>query len=303
MPSGSLSIGVKERIDIPKQESFRVLKWEKRIDDVYSIFGSGEVRRIHGEGTHWHYHQEVELVAFTEGSGLWFVGDHIKNFVKGSVVLLGGNLPHYWHVPESSAGVAVQYHFPPSHPVWGFSESRELANQMNEIDKGIAFSGRSSVELIEILQRMTRSTGLERLGLFFELIATANRAPESEKVVLSSRTFWLDKDSDQQNVMRIAMHYVLTHYKEEIRLEDLLSVTRMSRATFSRYFKKHTGKSLYKVIQEIRIEAACKDLTETHKPVTEIAMDCGFSQISFFNRTFQRIVKCSPSVFRKRHFR
>ena len=297
----SLSIGVKEQISIPDKASFRVLKWEKNIENVFSVSESGDIRSIRGEGTHWHYHPEVELIAFTEGSGIWFVGDNIKHFKDGSVVLIGSNLPHYWHVETPCSGIAVQFQFVPSHAIWGFSESYELIKLLKMIEKGISYSGDGSAKLIEILSKLTRASGLERLGLFFELISYANHVSDSEKTVLSSQTFWLDNDSDQQNAMRIAMHHILTHYREEISLHDLLSVTHMSRATFSRYFKKHSGKTLYQVIQEVRIEAACRDLINTSKSITEIGYESGFSQISFFNRVFRRFLKCSPSDYRSMH--
>ena len=44
----------------------------------------------------WHYHPEIELVCFHKGGGTQFIGDNIKEFAPGDVVLLGSNLPHYW---------------------------------------------------------------------------------------------------------------------------------------------------------------------------------------------------------------
>ena len=44
----------------------------------------------------WHYHAEVELIIFHQGSGTQFVGDHIKRFQPGDIILVGSSLPHYW---------------------------------------------------------------------------------------------------------------------------------------------------------------------------------------------------------------
>ena len=44
----------------------------------------------------WHYHPEVELIHFKNGEGTQFIGDSIKQFKQGDVVLVGSNLPHYW---------------------------------------------------------------------------------------------------------------------------------------------------------------------------------------------------------------
>ena len=49
----------------------------------------------------WHYHSEVELIHFKKGSGTQFVGDSIKEFKAGDVVLIGSNLPHYWKFDDA----------------------------------------------------------------------------------------------------------------------------------------------------------------------------------------------------------
>jgi AraC-like DNA-binding protein len=56
---------------------------------------------------------------------------------------------------------------------------------------------------------------------------------------------------------------------------------------------------LGKFLQQIRVEAASRELAETEKPGIEIALASGFSQISFFNRVFQRAMKCTPSSYRE----
>ena len=49
----------------------------------------------------WHYHAEVELIHFKKGEGTQFIGDNIKRFKAGDVVLVGANLPHYWRFDDN----------------------------------------------------------------------------------------------------------------------------------------------------------------------------------------------------------
>jgi AraC-like DNA-binding protein len=103
--------------------------------------------------------------------------------------------------------------------------------------------------------------------------------------------------------MRAAMRFLLTNYRDEIHHSQVLEVTRMSKSTFCRYFKNHSGKTLEKFLQQLRVDAACRELAETDKPIIEVALGCGFSQISFFNRVFQRTLGCTPSHYRKSNHR
>jgi AraC-like DNA-binding protein len=100
--------------------------------------------------------------------------------------------------------------------------------------------------------------------------------------------------------MQSAIRFLLAHYRNEIRLQQLLDVTGMSKPTFCRQFKKHSGKTLNEFLQQIRLDAVCHELATTDQPIIDLALGCGFSQVSFFNRVFRRAFRCSPSVFRRR---
>lgn len=295
MPSG-----IKELVKLPAGSAFRVLRWEKNLRDVQWLVSRHEARRIDGEGEHWHYHQALEFVLFTSGRGTRFVGDKIQGFDGGEIVLLGENLPHYWHTAEPCAGVLVQFYFPPTHAIWVFPESTELSSHLAAARRGIQYHGSTAATLIHHIQKLAAVDGLERLGLLFQMLATAASAPAAEWQSISTQTFSLTSQSHQQNAMRAAMRFLLTRYREEITLDQLLEETRMSKPTFSRHFKKHSGKTLGKFLQQIRVEAACRELAETDKQVIEIAFASGFSQVSFFNRVFHRTMRCSPSVYRAR---
>ncbi|MES2693128.1 MAG: AraC family transcriptional regulator [Verrucomicrobiota bacterium] len=292
--------GIKELVKLPDGSAFRLLKWERNLREVFWVVSPQNAVRIDGEGTHWHYHQALELTLFISGRGTRFVGDRIQGFEAGEIVLLGENLPHYWHTQGNSSGLSVQFFFPPAHPVWAFPESAALSTLCKAAARGIHYHGKPADDLIAKLRQMVGTEGLERLGLFMQLLAIAAQAPAETREVISTQTFSLSGESEHQNAMRAAMRFLLTHYREEIRLSQLLEVTHMSKPTFCRYFKKHSGKTLGKFLQQIRVEAACRELVETEKPIIEIALGCGFSQISFFNRVFQRAVGCTPSHYRHR---
>lgn len=65
-------------------------------------------------------------------------------------------------------------------------------------------------------------------------------------------------------------------------------------------FHDHVGLSAMEYISHFRIDKACKALRSSDKDVLEIAFDCGFRNISNFNRQFRRIIGCSPTEFRNR---
>lgn len=290
---------VQERIQLPEGQSFRLLHWHDNLREVDLIISPQRSVRIAGEGEHWHYHEALELTYFETGEGTRFIGDQIQRFECGDLVLLGENLPHYWHARGRSSGWSVQWHLPPTHHFWVFPETVELSNFFEGAARGIQIRGRTAEQLSAQFPQIAATQGLERLGLLFRLFSTAASAPRRDLAYVSKNSFSLSVESRHQAAMQAAIRFLLANFRMEIRLQEILAISRMSKPTFSRQFKKHSGKTMSEFLQQIRLDAACRDLAETDRPVIDVALGSGFSQISFFNRVFRRAFKCSPLDYRR----
>lgn len=291
---------IRERIHLPSGQSFRLLHWAENLHDVDLIVSPQKRVRFDGEGNHWHYHEAFELTYFESGEGTRFVGDRIQPFHRGDLVLLGSNLPHYWHTRGRSSGWSLQWHLPPAHHFWAFPETKVLAEYFASAARGIQFSGETADRLCAELRALGVNEGLAQLGMMFRMFALAAEAPEGDRAFISANSFSLSAVSLHKSAMQAAIGYLLANFKKDIRLGNLLEVTKMSRPTFSRQFRIHSGKTLGQFLQQIRLDAACRELAETDAPVIDVALGSGFSQVSFFNRVFRRTFKCSPTDYRRR---
>ena len=84
----------------------------------------------------------------------------------------------------------------------------------------------------------------------------------------------------------------------DLKLKDLANIANMSETAFSRFFKNHTGRTLSDYIINIRLGYATRMLIQTTDSVSEISFNCGYNNISNFNRLFKRKKGCSPSEYR-----
>ena len=91
------------------------------------------------------------------------------------------------------------------------------------------------------------------------------------------------------------------NYRDEIRLSVLASIAGLSPSAFSRFFKLHTGKKLSDYIIDIRLGYASRMLVDTNLSISEISYDCGFNNLSNFNRIFKRKKGCTPKAFRSNY--
>jgi AraC-like DNA-binding protein len=296
----SVMRGRHEQIHLENGQSFRLLRWRDNLREVDSLLAGGRVGRIVGEGMNWHYHAEMELTQFTAGEGIRFVGDHIAPFAAGEVVLLGQNLPHHWHTRGPSSGLSLQWRFPAGHAFWSFPETFPLASLFQTSGRGMRYTGKTAAEVSRILNAMESADSPERLGLLLRLFARLVSAKEKDQSFLSKRSFSFPVDTHHRQAVSEAVRYLLAHFREEIRLPEVLDVVHMSKPTFARQFRKHSGKSFSEFLTQIRLRAACQELEGTDRPVLEIALANGFSHVSFFNRVFRRILHSTPTCYREK---
>lgn len=102
-------------------------------------------------------------------------------------------------------------------------------------------------------------------------------------------------------------HYILiwsvctsveTRVREEINLEELALQTGFSLAHIRDVFRRNTGKSLSRYIQERKVANAAQELLYTDKKIIDIAMEYGYSGRTVFSRVFMRHTGYTPSQFR-----
>ncbi len=94
--------------------------------------------------------------------------------------------------------------------------------------------------------------------------------------------------------------YIDDHYMDALTLESMASLMGFTKFHFSRLFKNYTGYTFCDYLNYRRIKATEELLPHVELPITEIAMQVGFSSISTFNRLFRVYKKCSPSEYRSK---
>jgi AraC-like DNA-binding protein len=294
---------IREKVELPEGHSFRVLRWSKSLREVECLLGPGRTQAVQGEGNHWHFHKEMELTLFTDGEGTRFVGDAIGAFGSGDLVLLGERLPHHWHTSGSSSGLSIQWHFPESHPVWAFPENLELRQLFKRSERGLHLRGRTAATVTALMQEVARGRGAVQLATMLRLLAEVAEAPEADLALLSSRSFTHRAESHHQKAISRSVQHLVANFRDEVRLDDLLKISGLSRPTFARQFKQHSGRSFSAFVNQLRLQAARRELRDGDRGVLDVALACGFRQVTFFNRLFRRELGCTPTEYRRRQRR
>lgn len=265
------------------------------------------VKDIHGEACNcpWHCHAEVELVVVLQSQGYRIVGDNIRSLQRGDMVLLGPNLPHaYQHTDRFAV------HQPPAHCVLLQFEERlwsdllelpamaSVRRLLRRAGNGLHVIDPTRKQVAAMLMEMLKLRGVRRIALFLTLLDALAQSRNCKTITSPGFTASLTS-YEQERIGRVCQ-FIDDNYHRPLRIVEVAKLAHMSEGAFSRFFRSHMGKTFPAFVNDLRIGRACRLLTETEMGVTEIALGCGYRNISNFNRQFLHMKKMSPSDFRKR---
>jgi AraC family L-rhamnose operon regulatory protein RhaS len=104
---------------------------------------------------------------------------------------------------------------------------------------------------------------------------------------------------DKRELIRQCIHYISTHYSEDLRLEDLASLAFLSPEYFSKIFKRQTSQTPLEFINSLRMDNARHLLAGTQLSVTDIAYKTGHMDLNYFSRRFKQATGCTPGEYRR----
>ncbi|TWU22785.1 AraC family transcriptional regulator [Bythopirellula polymerisocia] len=276
-------------------ESFRMLSWSKSISKVEVIGPQNRRRVVKGQGEHWHVHAEAELTLFESGKGTRFVGDSILPVESPELLLFGPYVPHYWNCIGSSSGVALQFSIDKTQPLRATPEWDALSQTLLGSNQGLLFPTGAVENAHRLINVMIEQDRLARLGSFFQLLEMLSCYPGNP---ISSKAYSAADTTKHFPAIQKVILEVLNRYSEVLELKEMVELSQMSRATFCREFKNYTGRSFVEFLNEVRIDATCQKLSTSSEPVSDIAFQSGFVNLSHFNRIFRRLRGQSPREFR-----
>jgi AraC-like DNA-binding protein len=255
----------------------------------------------------WHYHSEVELIYFKKGNGTQFIGDSIKRFRSGDVILVGAHLPHYWKFDEiyfsdgqkSHADVVV-VHFGES--FWGSTflnlpENKSLKLILEKAHRGVVVQDKSKKPIGELIESILDAEGTRRIILLMEALMAIEANAQTNP--LSSMGFRHNFEETENDRINAIYNYSLANFKRKIQMEEMASVANISPNSFCRYFKSRTRKTYTQFISEIRVGHACKLLIEDSMNVKQICYESGFHNFASFHKHFKMITGKSPLSYQK----
>lgn len=251
-----------------------------------------------------HVHEEYELIYITSGSGKEYIGDTVMNYIPGSLTLIGKNTPHL-HLCNScikndgTKSICHILQFPENIFSSNLSEIPELNNiylLLKDCEAGIRFNSKETIaKILNVLDALNYAQGTERIILLYRILDILSKSYDRE--VFAPIQFQLQTSNVKDPIEKIYA-YLHSRYDQPIDLNEIATYMGYAPASLCRFFKAKTNKTIFNVLNEIRIEHACRLLTTSYLTNAQIAYDCGFNNLSYFNKVFKSITQQTPTEYK-----
>jgi AraC-like DNA-binding protein len=269
-------------------------------NDCFTIFS--RVKKEFNFPLHFHEEFELNLIINAKGAKR-IIGDSVEEIEDMELVLVGPNLSHVWLThncnSESITEVTIQWHKD------FFDDKMLKRNQLSFIrrmfdrsGKGILFP-KETIELVH--KRILAIDQMQGFDSVLELMSILHQLSTAKSMrVLSDATFNNDQilNSNSRRIDK-AFEFMNANFHKPVSLKDISKLVSMTEVSFSRFIRKRTGNTFIDSLNEIRLGHATRMLIETTHSIGEISYNCGFNNISNFNRFFKKKKNCTPKEFRE----
>lgn len=254
----------------------------------------------------FHHHKELQITLVEKSFGTLLIGNSISTFEEGDLFLIGANVPHSFkndlsfYKNEKLEAKSISIFFNEKSLGDGFfelPELKKLRDFLKGADKGIRIKKEYNEPIRLLMRGIDLKKGLPRILDLLKILDQFSNSKEKE--FLSSIGFSMNPKNQESEKLESIFQYVLDHYEEAIRLEDVATIANLSVSAFCRFFKTRTRKTFSKFVNEFRVSVACKQLMSGNYNISEVCYQVGFTNLSNFNRQFKEITGYTPSGFVK----
>jgi len=254
-----------------------------------------------------HSHEVYELNFVERAKGVKrIVGDSSEVIGDYDLVLITSpDLEHVWEQHECKSDdireVTIQFDFNMTNEnIFGRNPFMSMRKMMTEAKKGLCFPLSAIMKVYTQLDTLSQvKDGFYAVMQFMTILYELSKC-DGARTLASSSFAKIIVEDDSRRILKVK-NYISKNYMDEIRLSTLADMAGMSPSAFSRFFKLHTGRNLSEYIIDIRLGYASRMLVDTARSISEISFDCGFNNLSNFNRIFKKKKECSPSEFRENY--
>lgn len=254
----------------------------------------------------FHFHDMYEIILIARSYGKLYAGNKVMNFNENEVYLFGPGLAHCFYndqsfIDKNEIAHAIVVFFKEDFMGRDFFDRPELSKirkLLHQSQHGIKVHN-ADASLGNLFPCLTREKGMPALILLFQLLELLSAQDKTAVSLINSspKNAWFT-DSDSVKLEQV-FNYVIENFREEVNIKEAASLACLNEAAFCRYFKRRTEKTFSEFVNHVRITHATRLLQDKDWSIASICYECGYKNLSYFNRVFRDIMGNTPFEYRK----
>lgn len=237
------------------------------------------------------WHENVEILYVEDGSGYITVDDERIPVKKGDISVVSANRLHGLYTEGSTMRYLCLI----------IDRTFFIANHFDSNDFSFEVIFKDE-EIARLITRFGELWGDENSAMRVQhLRATAlNIATilcERHAVIMSGER----AESRMTSCIKHAIGYIRAESHRDLSLDEVSALVGISKYYFAREFRRITGYSFVGYLNVVRCEKARELLLNDDMSVREVGEACGYTNQSYFTRTFREYVGMTPLAYRKRN--
>ena len=257
-----------------------------------------------------HQHEMFQINYVKKGSCYHYINQKESEVVKGDILIISPYVPHQLSCKDTENFEIYEIEFLTDFVIQNiqdmeyiqslfdfaylepfFMEEGEVRTRYHlPVEKQKRAESIMS-ELMDEYEQRDQSSMLMIRGLLLQLLVLCQR-------FIHGQASAPPPNAGLMEAMEKAIAFVDDHFSENISAQDAAQVAAFSKSYFGYMFKMATQQTFVEYLNRRRIEAALQMLDEPNKRIIDICYDCGFKNVSHFNRTFKNTIGVSPTEYR-----
>lgn len=278
---------IKDSIPLDKKFPFRIFKVTLPKTDYGPLY--------------YHWHSYFEITYVEKGRGQYCVNGKEYTMEAGDIIIFNNVEPHGWNLPDSDMKVTVMIFSPEfvAEKLAFFDQDylrpfvERGSNFKNRIGREEPFSKMIQADIMEIYKEWEEKKDGYPLMIKADILRILTILIRTSQDGEKPQALLKEKQTAMKRVEE-AFTFIDNHYREKITLEQVAASVFMSPNYFSTYFKRVANMSFSEYLIKLRLAKAKNQLRTTDKSVTEIALDCGFHNMSNFYHLYKTHIGKAP---------
>ena len=249
----------------------------------------------------WHIHPEYELVFVKNGDGCLHIGSKKLNYANGTLVFLGGNIPHSdFGNKDFDDNLEVVVQFRKEFLVDKLKVFPELSRIKDLIQKSPRVMVFDSETKDAVWDHFKQFDALDNQGKLINLLSILDYLSNNGTHQCLFDAYIVNKyKKNEINRLEEIFEYVNSNYSKDISATHISGQLGYTVNSFCRFFKKMTHRRFMDFVNAYRIEKAVEAFNENNTIIAEVMYNTGFNDPSYFTKQFKKYQGVTPSVYLK----